>query len=116
MSIKIVSGVAALATPSGPKTAASTILAELRLVMTKAAPRVASAGEAAGRAPLSASGRNFALSRSNAATFAPVSSSLAAIAPPMTPTPITAADGEELVISNHSRLQLQRQAVTPPST
>ena len=93
MSISKVSAFAALATPSGPNTAASTIFAELRLVMTKGASRAASAAESAGTRPFLRRARaSSTSSRSKTITSRLVSSSRVAIAPPMTPTPTTATE------------------------
>ena len=112
MSISSVCALAEFAIPSPPKTAASMTFAEFRLVMTKEAARAASDGEAATRAPLSASGCSLAASGSKTATLAPVSRSLAAIAPPMTPTPTTATFGEEKSFMSVSFATVPERRVT----
>src|SRR5436305_388743 len=80
----------AAATPSAPNTACSTIAALLRLVTTNSAAPAAARGLSTGRPPRSASAAARAGSRSQRKTSAPVSIRRAAIADPITPTPITA--------------------------
>ncbi len=76
--------------PPAPNTASSTVPAVFRLVITKAAASAASRAEAAIRAPRCSNAVHLPGSASKTCTEAPVSSSLAAIAEPMTPTPTTA--------------------------
>ena len=93
MSISSRSALAPSATPPGPNTAASTMAAELRLVMTYSLANTASAALAAPWAPSATSAATFSASRSYTDTRWPASSRRRLMAEPMIPVPMTATAG-----------------------
>jgi hypothetical protein len=76
------------ATPPGPKSTASTSGVSGRQRHTQAAPRAASAGSEAQAAPASSNGAAFARLRLCAESAKPARPMFAAIAAPMTPSPM----------------------------
>ena len=75
------------ATPSGPSTTECTAIGSASIMTTASAPRAASAGDAASRAPASTSGCARPGERFHTASAWPRARMFAAIGAPMVPSP-----------------------------
>ena len=90
MSTTIAPAVAPWMTPFSPRTTASTSGVSLTQVMTMSAPRAASFGEAARRAPALATGSSRSRLRLYTVTSCPALRMFKAMAAPMVPMPMNA--------------------------